>query len=262
MSETRSYYAIIPASVRYDDGICANAKLLYGEITALCSEKGFCWAGNEYFARLYGVTIRTITRWIRELKEGGHIRINYRMDEYGRETQERCISIPTVAEEPDKSAQEAGQKCLEGWTKTSRGLDKNVQGARQKCLGGLDKNVYHNNTINNTVNITVNKYNVHFEKIWNLYPIKKGKGQVSDAQKRKLCQIPLEEMERAIKRYLADLEKDEWRKPQNGSTFFNSGYVDYLDANYQETAAEKAPGKYDFAALEKSALGKVMGGAP
>ena len=144
----------------------------------------------------------------------------------------------------------------------SRGGDKNVQGARQKCLGGLDKNVHHNNTINNTVNITVNKYNVHFEKIWNLYPIKKGKGQVSDAQKRKLSQIPFEEMERAIKRYLADLKKDEWRKPQNGSTFFNSGYVDYLDANYQDSAPEKSAGQYDFAALEKSAFSKMMGGAP
>ena len=42
-------------------------------------------------------------------------------------------------------------------------------------------------------------------------------------------------MARAIDRYKADLERDSsWRKPQNGSTFFNSGYVDYLDANYQE----------------------------
>ena len=40
-------------------------------------------------------------------------------------------------------------------------------------------------------------------------------------------------MVRAIDRYKSDLEKDsDWRKPQNGSTFFNSGYVDYLDKNY------------------------------
>ena len=40
-------------------------------------------------------------------------------------------------------------------------------------------------------------------------------------------------MERAINRYLTELKKDaDWRKPQNGSTFFTSGYVDYLDSNY------------------------------
>lgn len=71
-----------------------------------------------------------------------------------------------------------------------------------------------------------------FEKLWGLYPNKKGKGAVSKSQKQKLLKIGFEEMERAVKRYQIELAKDTWRKPQNGSTFFNSGYVDYLDANY------------------------------
>lgn len=73
-----------------------------------------------------------------------------------------------------------------------------------------------------------------FEQLWQMYPVKKGKGQVSDAKKLKLLEVGIDEMSRAIKRYLEGLENDAWRKPQNGSTFFNSGYVDYLDSNYTD----------------------------
>lgn len=51
--------------------------------------------------------------------------------------------------------------------------------------------------------------------------------------KQRLLKIGYDEMVRAIDRYLAELEKDsDWRKPQNGSTFFTSGYIDYLDDNF------------------------------
>ena len=72
-----------------------------------------------------------------------------------------------------------------------------------------------------------------FESVWELYPVKKGKGQVSDTKRKALFKIGYDRMEQAINRYLTELKKDaSWRKPQNGSTFFNSGYVDYLDENY------------------------------
>lgn len=69
-----------------------------------------------------------------------------------------------------------------------------------------------------------------FESVWLLYPEKKGKGQVSDTQKAKLHAIGYDEIKRCIDRYKAD--KEDWKKWQNGSTFFNSGYIDYLDENY------------------------------
>lgn len=102
-----------------------------------------------------------------------------------------------------------------------------------------------------------------FESLWKLYPEKKGKGKVSDAAKRRLLQIGFDEMSRAIDRYKAELEKDkDWRKTQNGSTFFNSGYVDYLDENYVPGSTRKPSGPtaqfnqfmqndYDFEQLEK-----------
>ena len=86
-----------------------------------------------------------------------------------------------------------------------------------------------------------------FEKLWKLYPNKKGKGQVSLTKKKNLLKIGEEELIRAIDRYKTELEKDkDWRKPQNGSTFFNSGYVDYLDENYAPGKAEKPKSNNKF----------------
>mgnify|MGYP001216075081 FL=1 len=73
----KSYYAVIPADVRYDEDLPANAKLLYGEITVLCNERGYCWASNSYFAKLYKVSVRTVQTWINALEKKGYInRVN------------------------------------------------------------------------------------------------------------------------------------------------------------------------------------------
>ena len=88
-----AYYAVIPATIRYDSRISANAKLLYGEITALCNEKGFCWATNGYFAKLYSVTARSIKTWISSLEEMGYITVNVRYKNDGKTVDNRCISI-------------------------------------------------------------------------------------------------------------------------------------------------------------------------
>lgn len=74
MAEKKSYFAIIPANVRYDDDLSANAKLLYGEITALCNEKGYCWASNDYFSQLYSKSRITVSRWISSLIQKGYIK--------------------------------------------------------------------------------------------------------------------------------------------------------------------------------------------
>lgn len=71
--EKKSYYAIIPANIRYDESLPPNAKLLYGEITALCNAEGYCWASNKYFADLYEVSQFTISRWINALANRGYI---------------------------------------------------------------------------------------------------------------------------------------------------------------------------------------------
>jgi|GEM_PF-5390262 len=76
--------------------------------------------------------------------------------------------------------------------------------------------------------------NDFFEEVWNLYPKKRGKGQVSATQKRKLHKLGLETLSKCIERYKQEMQGKDIQFMQNGSTFFNSGYVDYLDENYTE----------------------------
>jgi DNA-binding transcriptional regulator PaaX len=113
--------------------------------------------------------------------------------------------------------------------------------------------------------------NALFERLWKAYPNKRGKGQVSDAKKKKIAEIGEEEMQRAMARYIEELEQQTWKKTQNGSTFFNSGYIDYLDENYEKPAviAQKPKNNqfhnfeerdYDYDELEKQLFERQIGG--
>lgn len=91
--QQKAYYAIIPANVRYDKDLVPNAKLLYGEITALCNEKGYCWASNQYFAELYNVSDRTIKNWISQLADKGYIQRSAKYREGTKEIEQRKLFI-------------------------------------------------------------------------------------------------------------------------------------------------------------------------
>lgn len=91
--QQKAYYAIIPANVRYDKDLVPNAKLLYGEITALCNEKGYCWASNQYFAEIYNVSDRTIKNWISQLVDKGYIQRSVKYREGTKEIEQRKLFI-------------------------------------------------------------------------------------------------------------------------------------------------------------------------
>ena len=87
--ETPSYFAVIPADIRYDDRLSPSEKLLFGEITALSRFNGYCWAGNKYFSKLYGKRIETISRWIKNLSKFNYIKIYYK-----RGNHKLCVTSP------------------------------------------------------------------------------------------------------------------------------------------------------------------------
>ncbi len=135
----KGYYAVIPASVRYDEMLKDKAKLLYGEITALTNAQGFCWASNSYFAELYNVTKETISRLLKNLSDRGY------------------ITIKLVY----KNKEIVGRKI---YIQTSIGIDEKINTYCQNSQEGIDQNintpidekVKENNTIlNNTINNTL-----------------------------------------------------------------------------------------------------------
>ncbi|WP_341844053.1 conserved phage C-terminal domain-containing protein [Latilactobacillus sakei] len=91
--EEPNYYAIIPANVRYDKRLIQGAKLLYGEITALSNQKGYCWASNNYFMKLYEVSRFTIQAWLKSLEDCGYINRQVVYKEGSKEIQARYIGI-------------------------------------------------------------------------------------------------------------------------------------------------------------------------
>ena len=133
LDENPNYYAIIPASVRYDKELTANAKLLYGEITCLCNKEGYCLCANSYFAKLYDVTNKTISTWISQLARKGYIISDIIRKDSG-EIEQRKIYI-------------LDNKNVNTYTqKSNEGINKNVN-------RGINKNVIDNNTSNNNINI-------------------------------------------------------------------------------------------------------------
>jgi uncharacterized phage protein (TIGR02220 family) len=126
----KSYYSIIPASVRYDKELSDKAKLLYGEISALCNEQGYCWATNSYFAELYEVTRETISRLIKQLSDKNYIYLEFEIDN-SRKIYLQCsyeykheISIPLL-------------------TKKSIGIDENINSIKNNTINTIkEKEIY------------------------------------------------------------------------------------------------------------------------
>ena len=98
MKENPTYYANIPANVRYSN-LKPNAKLLYGEITALSNKLGYCFASNSYFAELYGVSKNTVSRWIGDLNKLGFITVQIERNSNNQITK-RIIGIDKKVDTP------------------------------------------------------------------------------------------------------------------------------------------------------------------
>lgn len=79
--ERPSYFAVLPAKVRYDEELRPNAKLLYAEITALSNARGYCWISNERLGGWFGLSPKTVGSLIQQLAQRGYLAVELIRDE-------------------------------------------------------------------------------------------------------------------------------------------------------------------------------------
>ena len=162
----RSYYAIIPANVRYDKRLTPNAKLLYGEITALCNERGYCWATNSYFAELYEVSKKSVSKWINQLIEYGYIASKVKYKEGSKEIEGRYLTI--VAPPPIE------EKFNTYGTKVQDPMEEKFHTPMEEKV--KENITFINNTFNNSTTNTTDRSQEIFQAVqenirYNLSPI-------------------------------------------------------------------------------------------
>ena len=103
----------------------------------------------------------------------------------------------------------------------------------------------HSSQHNNLNIISNNIYSANdYEEVWKSYPNKRGKAKAIISIGKILKSISKDELLRCIERYKGDVDKQradgfKTLAYKNGSTFFNGGYVEYLDKNFDELIESK-----------------------
>lgn len=177
------YYVNIPAEVKHDKSLSCFEKLLFGEILALCSKEGYCWATNKYFAGMYNKDSATISRYISRLKnksiidveinkqDGNKRIITTRFFINNKHSENASIGIDELDNSYDKNRQELPAKPsipIDGFD-IAKGYVDAPQSLDRQGLQKIEKPL--NNTYNNTSKNTREEYKTpqtphisHFEK--------------------------------------------------------------------------------------------------
>ena len=215
-------YITIQGWMRTELKLSGNELIVYAIIYGFSQNKQGEFTGSaQYLADWVGCTRRTVMTILNKLVEA------------------KLISKTEIS--LNNNEKRVSYQAERGCEKTSHGVKNFHRGCEKISHNNINNNTTNNNNrdINNVHSCSESPEETHeetaeefFERAWQYYPNKRGKGQVSEKSKERLMSHGWDNVKRAIDRYLEDLKKDEWRQAQNGSTFFNSGYIDYLDENY------------------------------
>ncbi|GAA6817884.1 helix-turn-helix domain-containing protein [Helicobacter pylori] len=199
MNEQPSYYSIITANVRYDNRLTDSEKILFAEITSLSNKYGYCTASNNYFARLYEVTKRTISARINNLKKYEYLNIEF-----------------------DFKGSEVKQRRMYPMTQTSTPIEKDFHTpVEANFYTPIETNFQENNTSINTTRINNTSINNNsatdvtreqFEEWWQLYDKKLDKKKAFSLFKSSLKKYEFETIMNGTREYLKTITDKQFQK--------------------------------------------------
>ena len=230
--KTRNYTIMSNSHLR-EKKMSLKAKGLLSVMLSLPSDWSYTIAG---LVSVCSEQESAIISALNELKKFGYLRVVKLLP---NETDDgRIRYIYNIYETPQLADEEQG---TENQGIEKQGIEK--QGVENQGLEfqGVENQGQLNTNIPNTKQPNTKQSNTNnktiddcFEKLWALYPRKTNKGQVSNATKRKLFDIGYDKIARCIERYKQELKANHTplQYTKAGSTFFNSGYIDYLSDDW------------------------------
>lgn len=250
MIQPHAYYTV-QGWMREELGLSGNALAIYAIIYGFSQDGASEYAGSSrYLAEWLGCSKKTVLNTLADLTEKGYL-VKKTINQNGVTFCNYVTTRPLIngSAEGGEEITPPGKNFPQGGEEITPGAGKNFPQGGEKITPHNTRDISIYNSSNNIIpqnagetpptpthapKATTEEINKFFDSVWKLYPVKKGKADVSEKKRRELYKIGYDGIKRAVDRYLQDLAKDaDWRKPKHGSTFFNSGYVDYLDENYE-----------------------------
>lgn len=229
-----SYWAVLPAAVRYDPQLPASAKLLYAEISSLTDQKGYCYASNAYFIRLFELSERTIIRLLRALAAAGYVTIED--DQGGRTVRKIFAGVNPAAVYPDKNVTPTP-------TKMSPPGDKNVTHTRKENKKEDQPPKAPQGAAGETRTTEIWDPPA-FERFWALYPKKRDKIKaIREWNRLKADRKLMAKMSAALKTQIAS---EEWQRdkgqaiPYPGRWLSHRRWEDVLTVDAPAAISEEA----------------------
>lgn len=129
-SSHRSAFAVIQAPVLYSKQLNDAEKIIYGHISNLCNEFGYCYATNQYLAELSGKSLAAIKRAIKKLTDLNFIDIHHLPKGKQDERQITLSQFPKSIEKIKEQRQKQDQKQTENQSQKQEIEIKNEGGSK------------------------------------------------------------------------------------------------------------------------------------